>query len=132
MSCFSSLDRQATSRREGTHTHTYICVDNLSDAHVKNAFTCAPYTSRFILRKAEDASSEEWDAVIGSNIKGYALTIKHAIRVMKTNQAPQAGGASVRPAGGAIVNLGSTSSFIGQPGLCTYSTTKAAIIALTR
>lgn len=35
-------------------------------------------------------------------------------------------------AGGAIVNLGSISSFIGQGGLCTYSTTKAAVLALTR
>lgn len=34
--------------------------------------------------------------------------------------------------GGAIVNLASISSFIAQPGLATYSATKAAIISLTR
>jgi NAD(P)-dependent dehydrogenase (short-subunit alcohol dehydrogenase family) len=31
----------------------------------------------------EDASAEDWDAIIGTNVKGYAFAIKHAIRVMK-------------------------------------------------
>jgi len=35
-------------------------------------------------------------------------------------------------AGCSIVNLGSISSFVGQAGMCTYSATKAAILALTR
>ena len=34
--------------------------------------------------------------------------------------------------GGAIVNLGSISSFIAQPNYVTYNTTKAAIIGMTR
>jgi NAD(P)-dependent dehydrogenase (short-subunit alcohol dehydrogenase family) len=34
--------------------------------------------------------------------------------------------------GGAIVNLGSISSFIAQPSFITYSATKAAIVQMTR
>ncbi len=39
---------------------------------------------------------------------------------------------SLNSAGCSIVNLGSISSFVGQAGMCTYSATKAAILALTR
>lgn len=38
----------------------------------------------------------------------------------------------IRAAGCCIINLGSISSFVGQPGMCTYSATKAAVLALTR
>src|SRR4029450_12707989 len=34
--------------------------------------------------------------------------------------------------GGAIVNLGSISSFVAQPSFVTYSATKAAILQMTR
>jgi NAD(P)-dependent dehydrogenase (short-subunit alcohol dehydrogenase family) len=34
--------------------------------------------------------------------------------------------------GGAIVNLGSISSFVAQPGFLTYSATKAALVNMTR
>jgi NAD(P)-dependent dehydrogenase (short-subunit alcohol dehydrogenase family) len=37
-----------------------------------------------------------------------------------------------RNKGGSIVNLGSISSFIAQPGFLTYSATKAALVNMTR
>lgn len=90
----------------------------------------------FILKSAEAATSEDWDAVFGSNVKGCGLTSKYAIKAMRAGAAgagAAAGGdaSRARPTK-AIVNLGSISSFIGQADLCTYSTTKAAILALTR
>jgi NAD(P)-dependent dehydrogenase (short-subunit alcohol dehydrogenase family) len=45
--------------------------------------------------------------------------------VIHTNPHTQSAGCS-------ITNLGSISSFIGQAGMATYSTTKSAILALTR
>lgn len=39
---------------------------------------------RFILKSVEDATAEDWDAILGSNVKGYAFATKHAMRVMKT------------------------------------------------
>jgi hypothetical protein len=35
-------------------------------------------------------------------------------------------------AGASIVNLGSISSFIGQPGMATYNATKGAVMQITR
>ena len=89
----------------------------------------------FILKSAEAATSEDWDVVFGSNVKGCGLTSKYAIKAMRAAGpgGPAAGddASRGRPTK-AIVNLGSISSFIGQADLCTYSTTKAAILALTR
>ena len=51
---------------------------------------------------------------------GPALVAKHVVPYMG-----QAGG-------GAIVNLGSISSFIAQPQFVTYNATKAAIATMTR
>lgn len=93
----------------------------------------SPYS--FILKSAEAATSEDWDAVFGSNVKGCGLTSKYAIKAMRAagrGGAAAGGDASRGRPTKAIVNLGSISSFIGQADLCTYSTTKAAILALTR
>ena len=117
--------------------------------------------ARFVLKSAEAATAEDWDTVLGSNLKGYGLVSKHAIRVMKATKTrgsatesctsffgvcvwglcpsflffthPSTHPSFLRNAAGcSIVNLGSISSFVGQPGMCTYSATKAAILALTR
>ena len=73
----------------------------------------------FVLRGI-DASIDEWKQVLGVNVVGTALVTKHVVPEMK------------RAGGGAIVNLGSISSFIAQPEFVTYSTTKAAISNMTR
>ncbi|KAK9816867.1 hypothetical protein WJX72_006302 [[Myrmecia] bisecta] len=82
--------------------------------------------ARFVFADAESATNEDWDAVLDTNIKGYAFAIKHAIHEMKQN-----GGSSTEP-GGAIVNIASVSSFIAQPAFVPYSTSKAAVIGLTK
>lgn len=93
-----------------------------------------PPKNSFVLKTAEAASAEDWDAVFAANVKGMGLATKYAIKAMRASPgAPSTqDGAKGRPAGGGIVNLGSISSFIGQGGICTYSTTKAAVLALTR
>ncbi|GAB5034642.1 short-chain dehydrogenase reductase sdr [Nannochloropsis oceanica] len=97
-------------------------TDGRLDVLVNNA-------ARFVLKSAEGATETDWDVVMGSNIKGYGLASKHAIRVMKATMAK---GSASEASGCSIVNLGSISSFVGQAGMCTYSATKAAILALTR
>lgn len=66
-------------------------------------------------------SEEDWDRVYDVNVKSMFLTCKHALPVM------EAGGK------GAIVNIASISgiTWLGVPYL-SYSTTKAAVIQLTR
>ena len=73
----------------------------------------------FVLKGVE-ATVDDWQRSLSVNLVGTALMSKYACAHMK-----QSGG-------GAIVNLGSISSFVAQPSFVTYSATKAAILQMTR
>lgn len=73
----------------------------------------------FVLKGLE-ATVADWERVLGVNVVGTALMSRFAAEAMK-----QAGG-------GAIVNLGSISSFVAQPSFITYSATKGALVQMTR
>lgn len=73
----------------------------------------------FVLSGIE-ASVAQWRQSLDTNVIGTALVSKHVVPVMRRNS------------GGAIVNLGSISSFIAQPEFVTYNATKAAISEMTR
>jgi NAD(P)-dependent dehydrogenase (short-subunit alcohol dehydrogenase family) len=62
---------------------------------------------------------EDWKQSLGTNIIGTAMVTKYAVEHLKKH-------------GGAIVNLGSISSFIAQPDFFAYSATKAALVQMTR
>jgi len=81
------------------------------DILVNNAAT-------FVL-KGFEATVEEWQRSLGVNVIGTAMVTKYAVEHMKKN-------------GGAIVILGSISSFVGQPNFYAYSATKAALLQMTR
>jgi dihydroanticapsin dehydrogenase len=73
----------------------------------------------FVL-KGIDATVDEWRKVLEVNVMGSALMAKHVVPHLR------------KAGGGAIVNLGSISSFIAQPQFVTYNTSKTAILGLTR
>lgn len=73
----------------------------------------------FVLRGIE-ATPEEWREILDVNVMGPSLVAKHVVPSMR------------KAGGGAIVNLGSISSFIAQPQFMTYNATKAAIANMTR
>lgn len=73
----------------------------------------------FVLRGI-DATPEEWREILDVNVMGPALVAKHVVPHMR------------KAGGGAIVNLGSISSFIAQPNFVTYNSTKAAVSNMTR
>jgi NAD(P)-dependent dehydrogenase (short-subunit alcohol dehydrogenase family) len=73
----------------------------------------------FVL-KGIDATVEDWQRSLGVNVVGTSLVTKYAIEGMK------------KAGGGAIVNLASISSWVGQPNFITYSATKGAILQMTR
>jgi len=89
-----------------------VKIFNRIDILVNNAAT-------FVL-KGFEATVEEWQTSLATNVMGTALVTKYAVEPMK----------KVR--GGAIVNLGSMSGFIAQPNFFAYSATKAAIAQMTR
>lgn len=74
----------------------------------------------FLFGKVQDVTEATWDRVFGVNVKGYAFTVKHALKYLRNSPAPS------------IVNMGSISSFVAQPAFVPYNTSKGAILELTR
>jgi cyclopentanol dehydrogenase len=69
----------------------------------------------------EERSVEDWDRVMGVNVKGVFLGTKHAIPAMR------------RAGGGSIVNIASIAA-LGQAGIqeSSYATSKGAVRVFTR
>ncbi len=63
---------------------------------------------------------EDWDLVLGINLKGVFLCTKEAVKVM------------VKQRYGRIINIASVVAFMGNPGQANYSASKAGIIGLTK
>ncbi len=65
-------------------------------------------------------TEENWDRVMGINLKGVWLCLKYEIRRMK------------KLGGGAIVNTSSTSGLVGSIGAPAYTASKHGVAGLTR
>jgi NAD(P)-dependent dehydrogenase (short-subunit alcohol dehydrogenase family) len=61
-----------------------------------------------------------FDAVIGVNVKGVFLGLRHVLPEM------------IRQGGGAIVNTASVAGLVGSPGMSAYTASKHAVIGLTK
>jgi NAD(P)-dependent dehydrogenase (short-subunit alcohol dehydrogenase family) len=71
-------------------------------------------------RTIEDTPPEDWDRVVGINLKGVYLCARAAISRMR------------RLGGGSIVNMASVNGFWVEPQLGAYCTAKGGVINLTR
>ena len=69
-----------------------------------------------------DFDADEYDEVMGVNLKGVWLCMKHEIRQMLAQD----------PAGGAIVNTSSVNGLGGAQQGALYSASKAGVLALTK
>lgn len=67
---------------------------------------------------AVDLSEEQWDLVMDVNVKAPFLCAKYAIPLMSD--------------GGIVINVASVQSFVAQPNVAAYATSKAALLGLTR
>ena len=67
-----------------------------------------------------DSTREEWDRVIGINLRGVWSCMKHELRQMQ------------RQGSGAIVNNASVGALTGNPGIGAYIASKHGVIGLTR
>jgi NAD(P)-dependent dehydrogenase (short-subunit alcohol dehydrogenase family) len=72
----------------------------------------------FVL-KGFGATPQDWERSLSVNVFGTAMVTEYAMEPMKK-------------AGGAIVIVGSISSFCAQPDFFVYSGTKAALVQMTR
>jgi NAD(P)-dependent dehydrogenase (short-subunit alcohol dehydrogenase family) len=67
-----------------------------------------------------DSSREDWDRVIGINLRGVWSCMKHELRQME------------RQGSGAIVNNASVGALTGNPGIGSYIASKHGVVGLTR
>ncbi|MET0182802.1 MAG: glucose 1-dehydrogenase [Caulobacterales bacterium] len=97
-------------------------IDHAVDAHggldilVNNA---GIFTS-LLPQPLTDITLTEWRRVMSVNMDGVFLAVKAAVPAMR------------RRGGGCIVNIGSATSFKGNPLMLHYVTSKSAIIGMTR
>lgn len=68
----------------------------------------------------EQLTEEEWDAVIGTNLKGMFTLIKAAVPQMRTQ------------GGGTIITMGSEMGIVAVPESPAYNASKGGVIMLTR
>lgn len=66
-----------------------------------------------------DLSVDEWNEVIGTNLRGAFLCARESARFMKEK------------GGGSIINIASTRAFMSEPGSEAYAASKGGIVALT-
>jgi len=67
-----------------------------------------------------DASIDEWDALMATNVRGVFLVSRYVLPHMI------AGG------GGSIINMGSNLGLVGTRGAAAYAASKGAVVQLTR
>lgn len=67
-----------------------------------------------------DSTREDWDRVIGVNLRGVWSCMKHELRQMD------------RQGSGAIVNNASVGALTGNPGIASYIASKHGVVGLTR
>jgi NAD(P)-dependent dehydrogenase (short-subunit alcohol dehydrogenase family) len=72
------------------------------------------------LAPTADSTREEWDRVIGINLRGVWSCLKYELRQME------------RQGSGAIVNNASVGALTGNPGIGSYIASKHGVIGLTR
>ena len=82
------------------------------------AFNNAGVEGRMATNTAE--YPEDWDQVIGVNLKGVWLCMKHEIVQM------------LRQAGGSIVNNSSVEGLVGLQGTSAYAASKHGVVGLTK
>ena len=114
------------------HTALAICCDVSDDAQVKAmiertvaefgrldaAFNNAGVMAH--IASTTDSTREDWDRVIGINLRGVWSRMKYELRQME------------RQGSGAIVNNASVGALTGNPGIGSYIASKHGVVGLTR
>jgi meso-butanediol dehydrogenase/(S,S)-butanediol dehydrogenase/diacetyl reductase len=104
-------------------------VENLVAQTVKAFGSLDVYVNNagvgYIMQLVTEMDDDKWDAVLDVNLKGYFLGTKYAARQMIAQT--QAG-----KRGGRIINIGSQASKSGFPYAAAYTSSKHAVVGLTR
>ena len=72
------------------------------------------------VKELHEYTEEDWDRVMDINVKSMFLSFKYAFPYLRKNQKSY------------VVNIGSISSFVGQNNTPVYTTSKGAVLQLSR
>jgi NAD(P)-dependent dehydrogenase (short-subunit alcohol dehydrogenase family) len=114
------------------HKTLAVCCDVSDDAQVSAmvertvaafgrldaAFNNAGVMAR--IAPVTESTRDDWDRVIGINLRGVWACMKHELRQME------------RQGSGAIVNNASVGALTGNPGIASYIASKHGVVGLTR
>ena len=98
-------------------------VENLIDASVKffgGVDILVNNAAAFVFGKVEDVTKSDWETVLCVNLIGAANTTALALPHLKDSS------------NASIVNIASVGSFTASPGFIPYSSSKGALLQLTR
>lgn len=73
-----------------------------------------------LVKLLHECTEADWERVMAVNVRSIFFSVKHAVPHLR------------RAGGGAIVNVGSISSFVGQAATPIYTASKGAVLQLTR
>ena len=90
------------------------------DILVNNAAIIGGIEVKDFVKPVEQLTAADWDKMLAVNVKGLFLCCKAVIPYMK------------KQGKGKIVNLASTTAFIGVPLFLHYSTSKGGVVTMTR
>lgn len=95
-----------------------MCIDKTIDVFNKLDILVNNHAVQFIQRSILDISHEQLEFTFRNNVFSFFYLIQYALPYMKK--------------GGCIINTTSVTAYEGNKGLIDYSSTKGAIVALTR
>jgi NAD(P)-dependent dehydrogenase (short-subunit alcohol dehydrogenase family) len=72
------------------------------------------------LKLLHEYTEVEWDRLVAVNVRSIFFSVKHALPHLRKNPRSY------------VVNVGSISSYVGQAGTPAYTTSKAAVLGLSR
>ena len=127
----ASADEVAGSITRGGGTAFVVGCDISREAQVRDLISASVErfgridilvnsAARFLMKGGQEAGEKDWHEIFATNVAGTALCSRYAAEQMK------------RTGGGAIVILASIAGMKADPGYATYSSSKAAVLMLTR
>lgn len=126
------LSRETTARIRSAGGRAIACKCDVSDEEQVRA-TVLETAERFgsinivvnnagmvQVKPLHEYSGEEWDYLMAVNVKSMFFAVKHSLPFLKAQSQSH------------VVNVGSISSFVGQATTPVYTTSKHAVLGLTR
>jgi NAD(P)-dependent dehydrogenase (short-subunit alcohol dehydrogenase family) len=115
-----------------TYTHTYLATGNLRN--VNEGPVLLQQIGVEAAKEVAEADSAEFARFLETNVLGSLIFTREMSAAMKT-QEPRPVDTALPARGttrGAIVNMGSLASFVSSPSMIQYTTSKFAVLGLSK